>query len=110
VRAAAGRADGIPPHGRLRQIRRGGWPKVRLAGRDRSADYTIELRRIAPLLGVHGIFVHSTRGNQGRILSLGRDRKVDQNNGDMRNILAYKKFGREPDTPEGIVPNWAVGA
>jgi hypothetical protein len=46
-----------------------GWPK--------SPQWlTIELRRLAPQLSVHGIFVHSSRNSRGRVLSVRRDRKM----------------------------------
>ncbi|MFI5455212.1 MAG: hypothetical protein ACHRXM_07140 [Isosphaerales bacterium] len=61
---------------------------------------TIELRRIAPLLGIHGIFVHSTRGKYGRVLSITRDRKVAEKNGAMRELIADDPLGLERDTPE----------
>ena len=47
-----------------------GWPKS-------PQRLTIELRRIAPQLAIHGLFVHSSRGNRGRVLSISRDCKAD---------------------------------
>jgi hypothetical protein len=46
---------------------------------------TIELRRIAPQLAIHGLFVHSSRGNRGRVLSISRDCKADDSPLESRN-------------------------
>ncbi|MFI5461454.1 MAG: hypothetical protein ACHRXM_39135, partial [Isosphaerales bacterium] len=69
------------------------WPK-------QPAWLTIELRRIAPQLAIHGIFAHSTRRNQGRVWSLTRDRKATETNGEMRNLMADEHFGLEPETTD----------
>ena len=46
-----------------------GWPK--------SPQWlSIELRRLAPLLATHGLYMHSSRGPRGRVLSVWRDRKA----------------------------------
>jgi hypothetical protein len=57
-------------------------------------------RSTAPQICIHGIFVHSTRGNQGRVVSLARNRKVANKNGDTRNLMADEEFGHEPQTRE----------
>src|SRR5262249_55732232 len=66
------------------------WPKS-------PAWLSVELRRIAPQLSTYGIFVHSKRGNQGRLWSLSRDRNVVQHNIDLNNTLADEVREFEPD-------------
>jgi len=61
---------------------------------------TIELRRIAPQFGIHGIFVHSKRDKHRRVLSMTRDRKAPEKNGDMPVLISDEQMGLEPDNPE----------
>ena len=85
----------LPAHhrSRARGLTRARWPKS-------PTWLTIELRRIAPQLGIHGIFVHSTRGKHGRILSLSRDRTAAQENHAVHNLMADEQLGLEPNTLE----------
>ena len=53
------------------------WPKT-------SELLSRELRRIAPQLAIHGIFVHFSRNHHGRLLSVSRDPIVTRN-GDIPN-------------------------
>jgi hypothetical protein len=61
---------------------------------------TIELRRIAPHLGIHGILVNISRCHHGRIVSIARIRTVAQKNLDTRNPMADEEFGPELETQE----------
>ncbi|MFI5454555.1 MAG: hypothetical protein ACHRXM_03805 [Isosphaerales bacterium] len=69
------------------------WPKS-------SQWLTIDLRRITPQLGIHGIFVHFKRSTHRRVLSITRDRKAAEKNGDMPELIADEQMGLEPDNPE----------
>ena len=75
------------------------WPKS-------PAALTVELRRIAPQLAVHGILAHSRRSHNGRIWTVTRDRKVANEDVDLRNpmsdepIVAHDQFGLKPNDPE----------
>ena len=52
-----------------------GWPKS-------PQRLTIELRRIAPQLGTHGILVNFARSHRGRVVSVARVRSATERNGD----------------------------
>ncbi len=47
-----------------------GWPKT-------PQRLSVELRRIAPQLAINGLFVHTSRSNRGRVLSISRDCTAD---------------------------------
>jgi hypothetical protein len=74
------------------------WPKS-------PAWLSVELRRIAPQLGTYGIFVHSKRGNQGRLWSLSRDRNVTQKIGDVHDRTPDEQSDYEPVKPVGNRPD-----
>jgi hypothetical protein len=61
------------------------WPKS-------PAHLTNELRRIAPHLGTHGIFVSSSRSYRGRTLSIARNSSVARNSVDMRKHITDKEL------------------
>jgi hypothetical protein len=63
------------------------WPKS-------PARLTVELRRLAPQLGIHGIIVKVSRSHQGRVVSLARTRTVAQKSVDTRNPMADEELGR----------------
>jgi len=69
------------------------WPKS-------PTRLTIELRRITPHLGVHGIIVNLSRRHHGRVVSLTRVRTAAQINCDTRNPMADEEFGPEPESQE----------
>jgi len=71
------------------------WPKS-------PRGFTVELRRIAPQLRAHGIFVNVSRSHQGRLVSISRDPKLAEKACDTPNLMADEEFGPELDTQENL--------
>jgi len=71
------------------------WPKSARA-------FTVELRRIAPLLRAHGIFVTVSWSHQGRDVSTSRDPELAQDDRDTPDVIADEEFGAELDTQENL--------
>ena len=71
------------------------WPKSARA-------FTVELRRIAPMLRAHGIFVNVFRTHQGRVVSISIDPKRAQDDRDTPNLIADEELGPELETQENL--------